>query len=155
MTSIIHPLLFARVNAVEARDAMRQASSTLLAVRPPSAQPAPVPSELADTALHKLTQALEVSGLSTDVRTALTRAHEQALAGARLLTAPAATVRVDRTKLALSFDGAAMWADLAANLIDLDLKGRPSAPVDVEPPVTILPVEPITIQLPPSDSEIQ
>jgi hypothetical protein len=94
--------------------------------------------------------------LSRDVLNAFGRAKQQAEVGLRELTAKT-MVPLNPSRVKLNFDGAGLWLDLARNLIDLEL-GRTPAPVAPgEPgsPITIKPLEPVIIQLPSPDSEIQ
>lgn len=110
--------------------------------------------------------------LARDVLSAFGSARQQAEAGLRELTAQT-TLPVNPKRVALQFDGAGLWLGLAKNLIHLHsgsvvrppvttLPVRPTEPtvpvVPGEPgsPITISPIEePITIQLPSPDSEIQ
>ena len=109
-----------------------------------------------------------VSFLSNDVREAFGRARQQAEAGARQLTAQT-TRPINTEAVMLQFDGAGLWLDLAKNLMQLE-QGRPHGgqpPVTILPvdppvgpgepgsPITIQPIDPITIQLPSPDSPIQ
>lgn len=130
---------------------------------------------LAGGAVTAIDQALGLGNqLSAGVTTAFQRAKVEALAGVDMLqTDPRMPIAPGNP--ALQFDAAGMWLGLAKNLLTLD-HGQPVPPVRppvVHPPVTILPVpgpgepgspitiqpimptEPITIQLPNPDSEIQ
>jgi hypothetical protein len=104
----------------------------------------------ARTAVERLTASLSVgNAIGTDVRSALMNAKAEAEAGVRVLTNPPANARIGRTQVALQFDGAALWANLAVSLIDLNQQGR-------RPEKSIEPLpNPGHIQLPPPGAEIQ
>jgi hypothetical protein len=106
--------------------------------------PAMEAAQHAIAAVKSLDSALGVAGdLSKDVTTALTRARDEAKAGVLTLSSPT-TMPLDMPRVALQFDGAVLWIDLARNLMRLEQSNR----VDV--PVTIMPVtNPIDLPVPP------
>ncbi|MCB0877829.1 MAG: hypothetical protein KDC46_02460 [Thermoleophilia bacterium] len=167
MTSIMHPGTYARIHATNASQALKAASQALrgpgegmVGIPERSGPDTPdnpwfvdpaerildnglVARAQSSIALKELTAALSVSReLSSGVVTALTNAQEQATAGHTMLVNPPTDVRIDRNNIALQFDAGSMWADLAVQLIDLDMRGgRPTpGPGGELPPVTILPV---------------
>lgn len=176
MTSIISPILYATQMATKAQDSLHTASATLNAPRPMNAefrigipehngpdspdnpwfidQPGRergiygVAAGHAREAVTMIDRALEYgrSFLSGDVMSAFSRAKEQAEAGVVQLTSPT-TMPIDPHDVILQFDGAGLWLGLAKNLIAL--QDRPQ----------VLPTprldEPITIQLPSPDSDVQ
>lgn len=128
---------------------------------------------LAGGAVTAINQALGLGAqLSSGVTLAFTRAKAEAETGVSLLeTDPRLPIAPGQP--AVKFDAAGMWLGLAKNLLTLD-HGQPVPPVRppvVHPPVTTMPVapgepgspitiqpimpDPITIQLPSPDSEIQ
>lgn len=145
-------------------------------VSPKPIMPPYVPNDaavrLAGGAVTAIDQALALgSQLSAGVTTAFQRAKDEALAGVRMLES-GSQLPIAPGQSAMQFDAASMWLGLAKNLMTLG-NDRPVPPVHppvVRPPVTILPVpgpgepgspitikplDPITIQLPSPDSEIQ
>ena len=147
--------------------------------RPNPALPVRTPFQFAAAHAQEALQAIDSAlalgsndSLARDVLSAFGNARHQAEAGLRELTAKS-MVPVDPKHVVLQFDGAGLWLDLAKNLIHLHsgsvvrppvttLPVEPTEPtVPVAPgepgsPITISPIEePITIQLPSPDSEIQ
>jgi hypothetical protein len=184
MTSIISPWAYATQLATQAQDRLTQAATIVRSnVGPRPFEPTPdlqigipeqngpdspdnpwfiapkpiappVPNSaalrLAGGAVTAIDQALGLgASLSSGVTTAFTRAKEEALSGVRMLEA-GPQLPIAPGASAQQFDAASMWLGLAKNLLTLD-HGQPMPPV--RPPVK--PVEPITIQLPSPDSEIQ
>lgn len=142
MTSIMHPGTYARVNAIQAKQSLQDAATTLRNDRPkplhaPAIDSGFIPpymnaTRLATAGVSKLDAALGMrNDLSHGVVTALESARATALDGVRSLGDTKGLH--DGRSIALTFDASAMWIDLAVNLIDLDMRGG-------RPPVTILPV---------------
>lgn len=157
MTSIMHPGTYARMNAVQAKQALADAATVLrtgTSVNP--GQPSiGVPADQAailhaERGIRHIGTALGVQNqVSSGVVTALNAARDQASSGVRYLQTGDA-LPVDRNQVPGIFDAATMWLDLAVNLIDLDMRGgRPGTTIPVPrpgtppmPPVTTMPVRP-------------
>lgn len=156
MTSIMHPGTYARMNAVQARQALADAATVLrtgTSVEPGMPSIGVPADQAAILHAHRGIRHIETSlgvqdQVSAGVVTALTAARDQASAGVRYLEATD-TLPVQGGHVPGVFDAATMWLDLAVNLIDLDMNGgrpqpapapapRPGTPP--MPPVTILPV---------------
>jgi hypothetical protein len=144
--------------------------------RPNPALPIRTPFQFAASHARDAIQAIDSAlalgandSLARNVLSAFASARQQAEAGLRELTSPTMNA-LDTKHVVLQFDGASLWLGLAKNLIHLQngpvvrppvttLPVEPTEPVAPgEPgsPITIKPIdEPITIQLPSPDSEIQ
>ncbi len=139
---------------------------------------------LAGGAVTAIDQALALgSQLSSGATTAFQRAKDEALAGVRMLQSDP-RMPIAPGQPAMQFDAAGMWLGLAKNLLTLDNRqpvprvhppvvrppvtiqpvpgpGEPGSPITIKPidqpklDREILPIDPITIQLPSPDSEIQ
>lgn len=206
MTSIISPILHATQMATKAQESLNTATATLNGPRPmhadkpefrigipehngPDTPDNPwfidrighehgiyrVAAGHAREAVASIDSALNYAAgsFSRDTVEAFTRAKEQAQAGVLQLTSPT-TRPVDTNHVVMQFDAAGLWLGLAKSMLQLE---RPRiGPGPIQPPVTILPVdppvdgptplyphnpdgpvsaEPITIQLPSPDSPIQ
>ncbi|MCW2922169.1 MAG: hypothetical protein JWL76_2043 [Thermoleophilia bacterium] len=153
MTSIMHPALAASRLADQAISSLSVGNDVLLGrdIRPmyepfPGTTPTSRFERAAqhgDNALGHIDHALSfgASGmLSRGVLSAFTNARTEASAGVTLLRAKT-MMPLNPNTVVLKFDGAKLWLDMAKSLIQLDLGGnRPTEPVVVRPPVTILPV---------------
>lgn len=170
MTSIMHPGTYARVNAVQAKQALADAATVLRTgtsldpSKPSIAVPADQAAVLyAERGIRHITTSLGVGNkVSAGVVTALSAARDQASAGVRHL-GTADQLPVHGGQAPGLFDAATMWLDLAVNLIDLDMRGgrtpQPAPitilPLPVDVPATTMPVPSFDVQLPHPDSQVQ
>jgi hypothetical protein len=154
MTSIMHPALAASRFADQAIQSLTSVNDVLLGneIRPMHEPfPGTTGSTFSRAAVHGdqalafIDSALSmgINGshglISDDVIKAFDSARTQAQEGVTMLRAKT-LMPVDPNRLALKFDGAKLWLDIAKSYIALDLR-RPTNPVVPQPPVTILPVE--------------
>jgi hypothetical protein len=138
--------------------------------RPNPAHPVRTPFQFAAAHANEAIQAIDSAlalgsndSLARDVLSAFGNARHQAEAGLLELTAKS-MAPVDPKHIVLQFDGASLWLGLAQNQIHLHsgtvvrppVTTLPVAPGEPGSPITISPIEePITVQLPSPDSEIQ
>jgi hypothetical protein len=153
MTSIMHPALAASRLADQALLSLNSANATLVGgdIRPmhepfpgnPSAGFARA-AKFGDVALGHIDHALSFGAgdlLSRGVISAFSHARTEAQNGVNLLRAKT-LMPLNPHTVVLRFDSSKLWLDMAKSLIQLDLGGsRPTEPIVVRPPVTILPVE--------------
>lgn len=153
MTSIMHPALAASRIADQALNSLSAGNDVLLGreIRPMHEPfPGTTPTsrfvraaQHGDNALGHIDRALSYGAsdmISRGVLSAFSHARTEAQNGVTLLRAKT-MAPLDPNSVVLRFDASKLWLDMAKSLIQLDLGGpRPTDPVVVRPPVTILPV---------------